>query len=320
MSSPRTARRLNRILAMLPWVIANPGATVDEVCERFAYSKGQLAADLDLVFVCGLPGYGPGDLMVAYIHDDEVVVEMADYFSTPGRLTPPEALSLLASGLAVMSSGQAPAALHLAVDKLVHVLTPEGELPLVVDLSEPELVGTLREAAAGATVMHMTYTALASGETTRRDVEPWSVFSTLGNWYVRGHCRLAGAERVFRVDRIRDAVATGETFAIPEAVPPPVVQYTPGEEDLHALIRLGPRAEWVADYYPVERLEGEGEGDGALVRIAMSDAAVAARLLLRLGPDAELVEGDAVAEALALQRRRILHRYGESIDGETVAG
>ena len=32
MTSPRTAQRLTRILAMLPWVIAHPGATVAEVC------------------------------------------------------------------------------------------------------------------------------------------------------------------------------------------------------------------------------------------------------------------------------------------------
>ena len=32
---------------MLPWVIANPGATVDEVCARFGYERGDLASDLD---------------------------------------------------------------------------------------------------------------------------------------------------------------------------------------------------------------------------------------------------------------------------------
>jgi len=56
MTSPRTAKRLNRILAMLPWVIEHPGTPVDEVCERFGYTRAELAADLDLVFVCGLPG------------------------------------------------------------------------------------------------------------------------------------------------------------------------------------------------------------------------------------------------------------------------
>lgn len=307
MSSPRTARRLNRILAMVPWVIANPGATVAEVCERFDYTKEQLAADLDLVFVCGLPGYGPGDLMVAYIHDDEVVVEMADYFADPARLSAPEALSLLAAGMAVLSGGQSPPGLQSAVDKLVATLVPGGDLELVVDLQEPELVGRLRSAAAEGRVVHMSYTALSTAETSERDVEPWSVFSTLGNWYVRGYCRLKEAERVFRVDRIRDVVVTGARFDPPEETPPPIVAYTPGEEDTHSVIRLEPRARWVADYYPVEMIEDGDEG--ATIRFSAHDPAVAARLLLRLGEDARLVEGTEVAAALEELRSRILDRY-----------
>ena len=111
MTSPRTAQRLTRILSMLPWVIANPGATADEVCERFGYTRPELVEDLNLVFVCGLPGYGPGDLMDAYLDEDEVVVDMADYFSRPLRLNAAEGLTLLAAGMALVSSGQASDAL-----------------------------------------------------------------------------------------------------------------------------------------------------------------------------------------------------------------
>ena len=55
----KTARRLTRILSMVPWVIANQGASVAEVCRRFGYTERELIEDLNLVFVCGLPGYGP---------------------------------------------------------------------------------------------------------------------------------------------------------------------------------------------------------------------------------------------------------------------
>ena len=307
MSSPRTARRLNRILAMLPWVIANPGVTVDEVCRRFGYSRRELVADLDLVFVCGLPGYGPGDLMVAYVDDDEVVVEMADYFAAPVRLTPPEALSLLATGMAVESTGAAPPALERALAKLRRVILPDDESALVVDLSEPELVGVFRDAIARSEVVHLTYTALSSGETTERDIEPWSVFATLGNWYVRGHCRRAGGERVFRLDRVREASPLAETFDAPPHVPPPIVRYSPGVEDVRATIRLGAPARWVAEYYPVEVVQDDDEG--LVVTFSASDASVAARLLARLGPNATLVDGDAVAAALADLRARIGARY-----------
>lgn len=309
MTSEKTARRLTRILAMLPWVIAHPNSDVDEVCERFGYTRSELLADLDLVFVCGLPGYGPGDLMVAYVEDDRVVVETADYFANAPRLSPAEALALLAAGMTVVASGQGSESLESAVEKLVQALLPEGEDVLSVEVAaESQLASLLRRAAAEGEVIEITYTSLSKEETTTREVEPWSVFTSLGNWYLSAHCRKARGERVFRVDRIRDARATGDSFEPRDDPPPQEVRYTPSEDDVRALIRLGPRARWVADYYPVEVLEDPG--DDLRIVFSAADPLVAARLLLRLGPHAELEEGPEVAERLRALRTSLLARYG----------
>jgi proteasome accessory factor C len=304
----RTAQRLTRILSMVPWVIAHPGARVEEVCERFGYTERQLIEDLNLVFVCGLPGYGPGDLMVAYVENGEVIVDMAQYFSRPLRLTPAEALGLLASGSALVSTAQAPDALRRAVEKLANAMGIEAEETVVVDLAgESELVGLLREAVVDGRVVALTYTSLGKGETRERTVEPWSVFSTLGNWYLSGFCRTAGAERVFRVDRIQRAEATGETFEPPAEPPVPEVRYTPSEDDVRATIRLGARSRWVAEYYPVDVVSEDDSG--MVIEFSAADPAVPARLLLRLGSDADLVEGPETLRALQDLRSRILERY-----------
>ena len=307
MSSPRTAQRLTRILAMLPWVIDHPGSTVDEVCERFGYTRSDLFKDLNLVLVCGLPGYGPGELMDAFVDEDEVVVDAADYFSRPVRLTATEALMLLAGGMAVLSAGAAPEALRSAVDKLQRVIAPDAE-SVTVDLgSEPDSAAVLRGAVSSGSVVTITYTSLGSGETTTRDVEPWAVFSTMGNWYLSGHCRKADAERVFRLDRIRDLIVTDQAFVRPAATPAPEVRYSPSVEDVTATIRLSPAAAWVADYYPVTVLEDGA--DGKLVEFSATDPMVTARLLLRLGSTAELASGDQVAAAALDLRARIAARY-----------
>jgi proteasome accessory factor C len=302
-----TAERLSRLLGMLPWVIAHPGAEVREVCSRFGYTRAELARDLASVFVSGLPGYGPGDLMVAYIDGDEVVVDLADYFARPVRLTAAEGLALLAAGMALASSGAAPDALQTAVAKLAGVLIPDDGTLTVGLPSPPPLVATLNAAAGRGEVVRLTYTSLGRGETTVREVEPWRVFSTLGNWYLSGHCRQAQGERVFRVDRIRDAAPTGERFAPPAEPPPAEVRYAPAADDVTAVIALGRGAEWVAEYYPVEVVRREA--DRVVVRFSAPDAAVTARLLVRLGDAAELVEGPEVAAAAADLRARIRSRY-----------
>lgn len=309
--SNRTATRLTRILAMLPWVIAHPGASVDEVCDRFGYTRRQLLEDLDLVFVCGLPGYGPGDLMVAYVEDDRVVVDTADYFAGAPRLSAAESVALLASGLAVLGSGGGSDALARAVDKLSHSLLPDEPDLLTVDLDDtgPRFTQMLTEAASRGEVVEIVYTTLSRNDTSTRHIEPWVVFTSLGNWYVSGWCRRAVAERVFRIDRIREARLTGEHFTPPEQPPPPEVRYVPDVDDVSCVIELDPPAAWVTEYYPVSVRSRDDKS--TVIEFSASDASVAAGLLLRLGGDARLLEGEEVADALGRLRSAVLDRYAE---------
>jgi proteasome accessory factor C len=209
--------------------------------------------------------------------------------------------------MAVLSAGAAPDALRSAVDKLQRVIAPDAESVTVDIGSEPESAIVLRSAVTSGAVVTITYTSLGSGETTTRDVEPWAVFSTMGNWYLNGYCRKAQAERVFRLDRIREIAVTDERFDRPAVPPSPEVRYSPSVEDVTATIRLSPAAAWVADYYPVTVLEDGPEGK--LVEFSATDPLVTARLLLRLGSTAQLTTGDEVAAATSDLRERIATRY-----------
>lgn len=309
--SARTVTRLTRILAMLPWVIAHPGVTVDEVCDRFDYSRKQLLEDLDLVFVCGLPGYGPGDLMVAYVEDDEVIVDTADYFAGAPRLSPVESVALLASGLAVLGSGGGSDALGRAVEKLTRSLLPDEPDLLTVDLNEtePEFSQLLTDAATDGRVVEIVYTTLSRNDTTTRQIEPWVVFTSLGNWYVSAWCRKAVAERVFRIDRIRAAETTGEGFEPPSRLPPAEVRYVPDDDDVTCVIELLAPARWMTEYYPVSIVSSTD--DVTVIEFSASDPSVAAGLLLRLGGGARLLEGAEVSQALGELRSAVLERYGQ---------
>ena len=308
MSSERTVRRLGRILAVLPYVIEHPGTPVEDLIDRFGYpSKDDLIKDLHLVFVTGLPGYGPGDLIDVDILDDEVWVDAADYFSRPVPLTAPEALGLLAAGMTMLESDQAPAALASAVDKLVSVFGPVAAESIAFDVPTPEAVRTLSDAIDARSPVRIEYVGLASNERTEREVEGWSVSFSLGNWYLTGYCRLAGAERVFRIDRITDVHVLDGTYEPPIDRPTGPIHYRPDESDERVTFTVAPDAGWVAEYYPVD-VEPLGEGR-LRVTMSVSDPMVAGRLLLALGDLASDVTGDAVIEARDELRRRIVTRY-----------
>jgi proteasome accessory factor C len=308
MTSDRTATRLSRILALIPYVLAKDGAKVSEILERFGYTEAELTRDLNTVFFCGLPGYTPGDLMEAYIDGDEVIIDAADYFAKAPRLTSMEALGLIAAGMAILGSGQGSPELGKAVDKLTQALLPDAGSTIDVDVSgDSENLAALKAAATERRVVRITYRSLTHEEETVRDIEPWAVVTTLGNWYVRGHCQMVDAERVFRVDRIRHMEVLNEEFERPKDLTDPGIGYTPSDDDIAARIRLSPGARWVLDYYPVDVLKETKTG--IEIRFTSPDAEIPARLLLRLGPEARLLEGDEVWERLAGIAATLQARY-----------
>lgn len=308
MTSSRTVSRLSRILALIPYVLERQVAEVDDLLERFDYTREQLTRDLNTVFVCGLPGYGPGDLMEAYIDEDDVIIDAADYFTNAPRLSPTEALGLLAAGMTMIGMGEASPALESAVSKLAKAAIPDAESALAVDLvDESRNVSRLRDAASSHHVVKITYRSVGKEETTEREIEPWTVFATLGRWYVMGYCRLARDERTFRVDRIRDLSVTEERFPAPDRVPEPVVGYTASADDVVCVIDLSPSAHWVLEYYPVE-IVSESESTKR-IRFSAPDPELPARLLLRLGADARLVDGPEIAARVTELGERLLDTY-----------
>ena len=297
MTSQRTVDRISRILALIPYVVEHGGADLEEVQQKFGYSEVELTRDLGTIFVCGLPGYGPGDLMEAYIDENEVVIDAAEFFSKAPRLTATEALGLLASGMTALSSGAGSPDLESAVKKLTKRLIPDADKTLVIDVVDdsPHLT-SLRTATSEGLAVEIEYWSVGKDEITTRTIEPWRVFTTIGRWYVVALDRPNNEQRTFRVDRIRQLRVTGERFDVPDAIPEPHVGYVPTADDITCVIDLSNRARWVLEYYPVEVLTDTSEG----VRIVFHapEPGIPARLLLRLGADARLVEGDEVAESV----------------------
>ena len=297
MTSDRTATRLSRILALIPFVLAKDGAKVSEILERFGYTEEELTRDLNTVFFCGLPGYTPGDLMEAYIDGDEVIIDAADYFARAPRLTSMEALGLIAAGMAILASGQGTPELQKAVDKLTKALLPDAGAAIAIEVSgESESVAELKTAAADRRVARITYRSLGREEERVRDIEPWAVVTTLGNWYVQAYCRSVDAERVFRIDRIRTMEVLDEHFELAKAKSEPAIAYSPSDDDI---VCQNPAFSGRDVGYSTTTRSMSSKQTKSATEISFSspEAQVPARLLLRLGEDARLVEGDEVGNA-----------------------
>ena len=87
--------RLVRLLNMVPYFQANAGISAAEAAADLGVSTRQLMADLNQLWMCGLPGYGPGDLIDLSFSEDSIEVTFSAGIDRPLRLTSPEATAVL---------------------------------------------------------------------------------------------------------------------------------------------------------------------------------------------------------------------------------
>ena len=72
--SRTSADRLGRLLNLVPYLLARPGIRLADAAAALSITEGQLREDLELLWVCGLPGYGPGDLIDMALDGDRVTI------------------------------------------------------------------------------------------------------------------------------------------------------------------------------------------------------------------------------------------------------
>jgi len=313
MSASGSAVRLQRLLAMVPWIAGQDGPTLEEVCARFGLTAKELAADLEVMWLVGLPPYTPDALIDVVQEGDRVWIHFADVFDAPQRLTPDQAVALLTAGASVLALPGADdgGALARGVAKLSAVLGVDADQVLDVDLGAgaTDVLDVLRMAVADRRRVHLDYYSYGRDARTERDVDPYLVHAEDGSLYVLGHCHQAGGERRFRVDRIAAAVLLDETFDPPASVSGARGVFQPDDDDPRVVLDLSPAASWVAETYPVESTEPLS-GGGLRVRLAVSTEGWFERLLVGLGPEVTVVDAPrALRHAGRRASARILDRY-----------
>lgn len=300
--------RLTRLLAMVPWLLSEGGASVSEIAARFGIDESEVIGDLGLVGLCGVPPYGGGDLIDIIVDEDGWVSAFAGpFFTRPMRLTPAEGFAVLAAGRALLAvpGADRDGSLTRALAKLEAVVGESGSL--AVDIEPPPELAVVRQGISDHERLEVDYYSAWRDEVTERRIDPLVAYSLAGRWYVDAHCHHAEGRRRFRVDRMRSVRPTGEHFENQEATPPEKA-FTPGPDTRTVILALPSSAGWVAEAYPVSRVEERSDGR-LQVMLEVTGPNWLERLLLRLGPEAEVVEPEDFKRLGADAASRLLARY-----------
>lgn len=318
--APRTpagrasADRLARLLNLVPYLLARPGIEVAEAAADLGVTERQLREDLELLWVCGLPGYGPGDLIDMAFDGDRVTITYDAGIDRPLRLTPDEALALV---VALRMLAETPGvggrdAIERALAKIESAAGDLADAPVAVRLpGDDTRLAEIRSAVERGRALHLTYYTPARDETTERVVDPMRVLMVAGRGYLEAWCRRAEATRLFRVDRIDGYTELDEPAAPPAAARPHDVSdgvFQPTADLPLVTVRLGRSSRWVTEYYPCEEIR-RGAGDDWVATLRVTDLGWAQRFLLGLGPDVTVLGPAELIERIRAQAATALDAY-----------
>jgi proteasome accessory factor C len=314
--------RLPRLLALVPYLQAHPGVSAEVAAADFDVSEDQLRRDLQLLWMCGLPGHGPGDLIDLSFEGESVSVIFDAGMSRPLRLTAEEALAIV---IGLRTLAEVPGitdgdSINRALAKIEAVAAgPVAADTVAVSLDvSARLLPVLHAAIERGRALALRYYTATRDETTERVVDPLRVFSLDGHDYLEAWCRRAEGMRLFRVDRIERADLLDEAARPPAGIELRDLSegvFTPAPEHLLAVLRVGPAYAWVADYYPGEEQTGPSDpSERQQISLRVADPAWVRALVLGSMGQVEVLAPDWLAESIRDEARAALAQYEIAVD------
>jgi proteasome accessory factor C len=318
MATNTAGDRVARLLNLVPYLLARPGIGIAQAAAELDITERQLREDLELLWVCGLPGYGPGDLIDMAFDGDNVTITYDAGIDRPLRLTPDEALALVVAlrMLAEMPGIDGREAIERALAKIEAAAGDVAEAPVAVRMpGDADRLATIRGAVDRRRALRITYYTATRDETSDRVIDPMRVLLVEGRAYVEAWCRQAEAVRLFRVDRI-----DGFTELDEPARPPREARsndfrdgvFRSSPDQPLVTLRVSRNARWITEYYPCESVT---DTDGKLWRVTLrvSDLAWARRLVLGLGSTVVVLDPPELVAAVRDETNRALDAYGVTV-------
>ena len=212
------ALRAIRLLDLVPYIVAHPGISITELAKEFSISRDEVLKDLNLLFLCGLPGYTPLELIDISFDEESVVIRDPQNLAAPRNLNESEALIARIALAALEESTPRTAAAYPQIialrEKIAKAFSssiPASAITFTLDKERATL-----EAIEGAIKqeldLEITYNNVTKDSSSRRSITPISIIAEDKRTLVSAYCHSAKALRTFNLAQISD-VSTKERIA-----------------------------------------------------------------------------------------------------------
>ena len=203
--------RALRLLDLVPYLTSHPGVSITKIAKEFEISRAEVIKDLNLIFLCGLPGYTPLELIDIAFDDESVSVYDPQNLGVPRRLTESEALSLRIALHALADvlpeNHKDRAALKSLIEKISSIFQseiPQGALTYKSDKEQINL-SRINRAIADNKQISMSYFNKSKDERKIRVVDPVLLIVESGRASLQAWCHTSGGLRTFALENIESA-------------------------------------------------------------------------------------------------------------------
>ncbi len=292
--------RTSRLLDLVPYINTHQGISLVELAEVFEVSTDQMISDLTTLWMCGLPGYTPLELMDLDFESGYVTIRNAPTLARPRSITHEEGVALVL-GLDVLRSGISSERIDLieAIASLSQRIARLVNLPLALSASSDisqEVTTSVKDAIAHRSGLQISYHSLYKDEISSRVILPLEILESHGYLYLHAYCFTALDFRHFRIDRIQSAHSV--------EVEKPSTALPVNPEKIGFSVKVVRPTREVAERFEESNLEA-----GTVFKGSSFSQHWISRSVLASGGAVELLSPADIRSELAKRAELILNRY-----------
>jgi proteasome accessory factor C len=294
--------RVSRALDLVPFILENPGIEISSLAKKFKINEKQVLADLELIFLCGLPGYTPYELIDLTFEDGLVTVIDPQVLDKPRQFNEIEAV-VLVLGLSIMKNvindSKRLESINNLQEKIAAKFSAIENISFTTS-SKPKFYDLVSEAMSSRRSLNLTYSSISRDEITQRFVAPRSIYLAQGNFYFVALDRKSNQERHFRMDLIIDCELSDDLGSEEQTI----------SEDTNLFdFRINTRNKYLTERYSELFTDISQQGDSYHARGRMNNREWLKRLVISNAPDIELFEPADLKKEIEERALRTLALY-----------
>jgi predicted DNA-binding transcriptional regulator YafY len=201
------AARALRLIDLVPFLHNHPGISLKEVADQFNVTVPEMVKDLELLFMCGLPGYTPLELIDLSIEDGIVSLREPQNLDSPRRFSQTEALIIRVAlaALEELLPNQKRAKVRELREKFTRLFTndvPNQAIYFESD-SERTKMKVISDAISQEKKLLITYINPTKSEVTERKISITKIVPESKRTLIESWCDSSNGIRTFNLANIK---------------------------------------------------------------------------------------------------------------------